>query len=437
MTTAILGDDISSGAGWIAPYYAALLDKVHRGESPYLFMIDILEGLYTPSVPRGFRTQLAVVNGLFGLSIITLVAGLLVRVLTGRFWLFHRVDRVVILPNTSTLYSICSLAYTAMSMVMVVSAIRLAQNDPVPRYYIGIRAAWIAPLWSGIYCEYIRRNSPSYQDSRYMTALALLLPGLVLLVAFVPPTYFFLLAAVNFNSSYRTAASTIWLLEGWQADWTPQDGFDIAKLVELLQPGAKLATHLSDYSTYNRLGCAFCAAVLRSTFCVYIFGAWSDLNHLTSTISQLRPATKLVNPHRSRSSSATFLSTPSRSSSIRSKLAYVVAFSPSLDVPTSSNDTASSPVAFPFRQSDPRLFPPVCSADAEPTQQPWTLLVWVRQNRIWSVTCITAMLLVNAAVELWQALTPISFDKLQYPAPNGRCKYWSPAWAKASSVTKN
>lgn len=48
-----------------------------------------------------------------GRSIIIVLASLVLRLQQGRFWLFHRVDKTIVIPNISTIYGICALAYAA------------------------------------------------------------------------------------------------------------------------------------------------------------------------------------------------------------------------------------------------------------------------------------------------------------------------------------
>lgn len=60
------GGQIPAGAAWIGPDYAHLLQQVRAGQSPYLFLVDVVQKLFHPAVPIGFRTQLYFLLGLFG-----------------------------------------------------------------------------------------------------------------------------------------------------------------------------------------------------------------------------------------------------------------------------------------------------------------------------------------------------------------------------------
>ncbi|GAA6031081.1 hypothetical protein JCM8097_003995 [Rhodosporidiobolus ruineniae] len=434
MSSAALGAAASADASWITPYYAALLEKVLAGESPYLYIVEVVEKLYHPTVPWGFRTQLGVVNGLFGIANIVVLLGLLVRILTGRFWLFHRLDRTVILPNTSTIYGVCSMAYTAVGMVVVVCAVRVSKDVSIPRYYVGARAAWIGPLWTGIFCEcwsticawYIRKKGAFYKESWGKTVIAVVLPILLPLAAWIPPTTFFYLSSHNFNTSYRICTGIVGMLTAWQADWTPEKGFEVDKLTQLIEPGAALGRHLVAYSTQSRIGYAYCTVVLVLTCGVYIVGSSLEISHLASTIAQLRgQAVTRANQPQSPFSSTEF-STP-KSSSFSTRLRQVVSPS-SIDLPHPPHPRR----ALMGDLINDESFPSPSASDVETVQPSWTLLAWARRNRIYSAICIAAMLLINAALELWQALTPLD---LRYPSGQWQVEILVSCWLNGILTT--
>jgi len=187
-------------AQWILPWTEQVFNltstEVIAGRSPYPPVLRVLRGVYYPSVAPGFAPQLYFLIGLFSLcvlllpslpssrlelapsaswkshfhaaypaltahsvrrrarsSILVLLAALVLRLKQGRFWLLHRLDKTIIVPNLSVLYALCALAYAAWGIVSAVTAVRISQDKPFPRSYIGIQAGWIAPLWLGFWCE--------------------------------------------------------------------------------------------------------------------------------------------------------------------------------------------------------------------------------------------------------------------------------------------
>ncbi|GAA6031083.1 hypothetical protein JCM8097_003996 [Rhodosporidiobolus ruineniae] len=431
---------IPSAASWIAPYFSELLQRVQDGQSPYLFLLDTVTSLYFPAVPESFQRQLNAMIVLFSLASFLLLAGLLIPVFTGRFWLFHRVDRTITLSNTSAIYGICSLAYTAVGIAIVIAAIRVSRQVGIPAYYVGARAAWIGPLWTGIFCEcwatfcawYIRKNGTFYKENWRKTCLAIVVPLLLPLIAGLPPLVLFYLAASSYNASFRRALDIVGLLEGFQAKWTPAAGFEVNKLTHIIKPGSELGNSLVKYSVYSRAGYAYCAGVLLLTLVVYVVGAYFEIAHLDSTVSELR-AEGTIHTHFSRirrQSYSDLLASP--------QSAYFAhqarsPRSPDTKTPTRPQTGDSvRPLNEEYRLSAP---PSPRSFGSEAASPPWTLLAWARRNRLYSATCIAAMLLVNAALELWQALTPLSFDRLEYPSGQWQVEILVSCWLNGLLTT--
>lgn len=47
----------------------------------------------------------------FGSCSLLILLGLLMRLRQGRLWVFHRLDRTILIPNASTLFGVCALIY--------------------------------------------------------------------------------------------------------------------------------------------------------------------------------------------------------------------------------------------------------------------------------------------------------------------------------------
>lgn len=54
-----------SDVAWVGPINENLLEAIRNGQSPYLFLIEVVHKLFHPTVPLGFRTQLYFHLGLF------------------------------------------------------------------------------------------------------------------------------------------------------------------------------------------------------------------------------------------------------------------------------------------------------------------------------------------------------------------------------------
>ncbi|GAA5855711.1 hypothetical protein JCM8547_001653 [Rhodosporidiobolus lusitaniae] len=408
------------GSEWIAPHFAALLQSGQNGTNPYTVIIAAADGLFHPSVPYAFAAQMRVGYVLFGISILLILVGLAIRVASGRFWIFHRLDGTITLPNTSVVYGLCSLVYSILGLIVISCSIDVASDRDIARYYVGTRMVWVGPLWLGAYIEawatlcgwYIRKKGAFYQKSLLKSTLATVLPFLIPVLAWAAPTVLFYLAATNYNTSYRISKGIIMEIEGWQAEWQAGDGLQVDKLLQLFEPGAELGDHLIRYSDYSRVGNAVCAGILLVTLVIYTLASVLEIQHLTSTISSLRAKAVQHQPAN--------LASPARSSSSNPKHHPFFGKPAPPPSPFSPTPPLSTAAASAFPPPSPR--PP---SPSYTQQQPWTLLLWVRRNRIWSVACIVAMVLVNTALQAWQAATRLD---LRYPSGQFQVQVLACCW---------
>ncbi|BGP39111.1 hypothetical protein JCM10450v2_003065 [Rhodotorula kratochvilovae] len=380
---------IPPGTEWISSYYGAILQQVQSGQSPYAFIERIVFGLYHPDVPPAFAVQLWALFGVFIFAAVVIVLGLSLRLAQGRLWFFTRLDRTVILPNTATLYGLCALVYQGLGIVLILLSIDVSKGADQQPYYQGLRRAWFGALWLGIYCEtwsclcswYVRSRGAFYKQSHLRTAFALVLPLVLPLVAWIPPAYLFTRASQKYNRSFRISEDINAQLALWEAAFKPGDGFDVTKLATLFQPGAELGGALTDASKTARIGYGYCAGVLLLTFVIYLLAISLEVSHLSSTVSQLRAQAR----------QAAFARSPARRAE---------------DKPPAA---AGGPLpAHLLAQLEEEQL-----GRGGDGQHPWTLLAWVRRNRLYTAACIATLLLVNAALDLWQAVTPLD---LRYPS---------------------
>ncbi|GAA5923546.1 hypothetical protein JCM3775_000425 [Rhodotorula graminis] len=349
---------------WTEQVLNATSSEVLTGRSPYPPVLRVLRGIFYPSVAGGFEPQLYFLIGLFCLSILVLLAALALRLKQGRLWLLHRLDKTILIPNLSVIYCLCALAYAGIGILSAVTAIRIAEGEPFPRYYIGIQAGWIAPLWLGFWCEtwatfsawYIRKKGAFYRESRLKTVIASTLPFAVPVLAWTPPVVLFCLAARQFNRGFRDMEALSDTLREADAAWTPAKGFDIPRLLPFFQSGIEFANTMRQYWRLVRAGYIFLGIVLVATFLVYAIGASLEIAHLTRTIHMLR-------------------------SQVRA------------DPPAAKKPDITA-------QLDDEFF--------EGTKRQAKLLTWARNNRLYSAIAISLMLVVNAGLTFWLGVTPLS-----------------------------
>ncbi|GAA6012095.1 hypothetical protein JCM10207_005126 [Rhodosporidiobolus poonsookiae] len=363
----------SSSTDWIIPWIQQVLDDVKEDQSPYAKAVEVIHGIFYPKTVSSFSGQLWFLMGLFGLSTVIILLGLVLRLRQGRFWLLHRIDSTIVIPNISTIYGLCALAYAALGMLTVVTAVRIAENKPFPSYWVGLQAGWIGPLWTGIYCEgwatlcawYIRKKGAFYKESRFKTVVAVTLPFLLPLLAWGPPVGLIYVAAHRFNAAIRGSGVMISALNTAGESWTPGAPLNIAALISFFPVASEFGYDMIEYYKYVRIGYIYITAALAITFVVYISGALLEIAHLNTTIHKLREQAKLTPRQRAQ---PTFLSP----------------------------------------QPEQRLNDEIEDELYAGQRRQWTLLAWARNNRIYSAFAIGLMLLVNAALAAWLAATPIS-----------------------------
>ncbi|GAA5883287.1 hypothetical protein JCM16303_007346 [Sporobolomyces ruberrimus] len=359
-----------SKGGWIEPYYADILRSVEAGQNPFTYILAVQRKLYYPTLGNAFQVQICVLSILFALTICIMLLAVGLRISQGQANLFVRLDRTIVLPS-SLLFPICAIVHSALGIAIVAGAHRIAHFQPYPVWFQGVKASWIAPLWTGIFFEvwacfaawYIRRYGAQYRESRTRTIVAFALPITIICVAWVPPIWFFLTASQNFNNSIRVAWCIRVLLEKWETEWTPEKGIEVDKLSELFEPGGELARALQVYS--ERISCG--------SRQVYLTGASLELSHLTSSIRRLQSESEAVH--------LTALHRRSELSDIAHRLVPVPGFDEFDEDLLRSKDKG-------VRQ--------------------WKLMEWTKWNRILTTLCISAMLLQNAGFQLWKGLIPLS-----------------------------
>ncbi|GAA6008930.1 hypothetical protein JCM11491_003838 [Sporobolomyces phaffii] len=418
--------EIPKEGGWIAPWLAGIVESIQDEQSPFLYILEVQRRAYYPELGRIFCLQLWILVALLSFSIVTISFAIALRFSQGRVNLFVRLDRTVVLPS-SLLFPICALVHATLGIVVVVGAHKIAKSEPYPIWFQGVKGSWIAPLWTGIFCElwacfsawYIRRYGPHYRESRARTAVAIAIPVFVVLLAWVPSATMVFQGAVSFNTSVRWARKTKLMLEGWQAQWVPEKGLELDKIAQLFEPGGNLGEALRRYSERSSCASRYITVVLVATLwyvslCapshvtslmragndlaqVYLTGACLELSHLSSTIERLRSESEVLQL---------------ASSNRRSQL------------PRSNPASAPGPG---YQSLEEKLDNDLARSQGKGIRQ-WKLLEWTRKNRIMTTVCISAMLVQNAGFHLWKGVTPLT---LQTPSVQFRVDILVSCWTNS------
>ncbi|GAA5927866.1 uncharacterized protein JCM15063_006020 [Sporobolomyces koalae] len=399
---------IPDQGGWIAPYYSDVLRCIQANESPFTFMLGVSRRLYYPRLGSSFRVQLCILGALFACTIAMMTVAVALRSSTHRgFYFFLRLDRTVVLPAT-LLFPLCTIAHAAMGIAVVVGAHQIARAVSYPRWYTGLKLAWIAPLWTGIIFEvwaclaawYMRRFGPHYRESWARSAIAFGLPFVVIVAAWTPAVWFFLVAATSFNASLHWAGLIEAQYRKWESEWTPDKGLEIDKSAQLFEPGGKLADNLVRYGERSSGGSRYVVVVLGITLIVYVIGATLELNHLSRKVRRLQQESKSFE-----------MATAPHPGSVD-------------DFPLDEPPRVPNSAAGSLEEKMTRLQAhSLCNSALQVK-----LTEWTRTNRILTTACISLMLIANASLQLWKGLTPLT---LQSPSTQFQADILISGWVNS------
>lgn len=178
--------------------------------------------------------------GLFIVSAALVLAGLVLRLVQGRIWLVHAIDRTVLIPNISVWYGVCAVAYAALGMLNIIDSINISKGRDYPSHYLALQIVWPAILWLGIYSEIwatfaaymirrVRSLPAERNDKGWRVALATVLPFVLPVIAFVPSAVFFALGVGQFNKSIRLYSGIRDQIDVFKSEWQPADGMNLGK----------------------------------------------------------------------------------------------------------------------------------------------------------------------------------------------------------------
>ncbi|KAM0745852.1 hypothetical protein T439DRAFT_330307 [Meredithblackwellia eburnea MCA 4105] len=368
---------------WAQPFIDSILDRVDPNTNPYDTFLPLLYAVFYPATSSHFDLQLWILLGVFVASALVVIAGLVLRMMQGRFWLVHRIQNTLLMPNASVCYGLFALIYIALGLLQIVNAVRISggPENPYPRYYLVLQGIWPMFLWLGMYTELwatlctlaYRRYGFHETTSRWKIILAQVLPLMVPIVALAPQLGLFLMANNVFNTALNQDDTIVQDFKLWQKEWTVDKGLDLGNLQIVIPTGQQLADSFITFSWYSRCGFYFATAILITSVIVYGVTVFFEVSHLKEQAKEFRGQAPLKDDAR--------ISGP---------------------LTAGSSDLE--------QQLDCEWF----SGVGRQAQ----LLEFVASNRTWTAVLISVMLLENAGLSLWYALTPATFptDGVQFQA---------------------
>ncbi|SCV71023.1 BQ2448_3785 [Microbotryum intermedium] len=358
--------------------------------NPFTFTIQAAHNAVYPAMGRSCVVQSWCLVGLFVVSMIIVLVGLVLRLLQGRFWLVHRIDSRITMPNISIQNSFWAFMYNAFSIVSLAMTTKIVTGSHYPSWYISFGGFLPLVLFMGQYAEiwatcssyFVRRSQPHKDDSLLISSCFMLLPLAWPVIAMIPPIIAFSIAAQNLRGLFHSAQKCVINLEAFSAAWRPGLGTDtnLLQLTEALQPLREVAAYAPIYALYTKIAFRYVGGILALTFVLYIVASVVEGDHLRRQSHKLRLQTQFG-----------VAGSPQR-----------LSFPPRLTLDRDAG-TASSDPTFQSLQAN-------LSGDDALTSQlklQASLIEWATLNRLLTAIPVSLMLIINSGLSFSSAANPL------------------------------
>ncbi|SCZ98446.1 BZ3500_MvSof-1268-A1-R1_Chr7-1g09140 [Microbotryum saponariae] len=391
---------------------------INNNQNPFPWGIKAAHDSIYPQMPPSFTRQLWWLVALFTVSMTMALVGLILRLAQGHFWIVHRMDSRITMPNISIQNSFWAFLYSLMSIIELVITSRIVSGSVYPSWYIGYQGFLPVVLFLGQYPEIwatasawcLRKYGPHRHDSGLISACFTALPFLWPIVAVSPPIIFFSLAARALGGVHGGVGQCIVNIKALESSWTSGATMDtdLAQLVQALHPLAAIAAYAQIYALWSRVAFRFVGSVLVITFMVchardrlWARDKTSRLKQLDAFLEQLYViATVIEYSHLSRQvrilrrkAGLGLTMAPNRMGLFPGKMFCAA--------PPSAPTSAKFAVQIGSSNNN--------SANTQLEQQA-RLMAWATSNRLLAAVPVSLMLSANAALAFWSSVTPIKLS---------------------------
>ncbi|SCZ98363.1 BZ3500_MvSof-1268-A1-R1_Chr7-1g09111 [Microbotryum saponariae] len=364
--------------------------SIAEDQNPFSFVIVAAHKVIFPGLGSSSIIQVWWLVALFIVSMGIALAGLILRLQQGRFWLVHRIDSRITMPNISIQNSFWAFMYSALSIVALAMTTRIAAGTDYSSWYVNFGSLLPLVLFMGQYAEiwascssyFIRRTERHEDDPLLVSICFMLLPFTWPLVAIIPPLVGFTIAAQNLHQIFAGARKCVSNLHALSAAWVPGMGTDnlLAQLTEGLGPLHQVLAYGLAYTIYTQLAFGYMGSILAITFVLYIIASVVEVMNLRRQSHKLRLQTQVgvARP-------------PQR-----------LSFPPKLTLNSAAGTVSSEPAFNGFQMN--------CSGDDALTSQlklQASLIEWATTNRVLTAIPVSLMLLFNSGLSFWSAAKPI------------------------------
>ncbi|SCV73978.1 BQ2448_6408 [Microbotryum intermedium] len=346
-----------------------MIQAIADDKNPYPIAIpSVQRGLYlrvSSSVVNQFRFLIA----LFSVSLVFVLLGFILRLFQGRFWLYHRLDSRVTIPNILVHYSIWVVCFIGLSIFGLITTIKCATGTRTPGWYISLQGILPLVLFLGQYSEVwataaghaIRRYGAHNGDPPLVSMAFAFLPVLCPLVILVPSISTFVLAAQKCAQVGTAGAAVLLSLEISAESWVPGQGIVLSQLEPSLHNLGLMMVAAREYEHYIKIAFTYTGVSLAIMFALYVVAAIIEVEQLRDQAKHLQSIARIGAE------------------------------------PDSPSETPSSAEGSPNGLAQ-RLNDIPCVQ----------LIGWAASNRLLTATLISSTVLLNAAFSFWFATKPIS-----------------------------
>ncbi|SGY80154.1 BQ5605_C008g05313 [Microbotryum silenes-dioicae] len=375
--------------------------SIAEDQNPFNFVLAAAHELIFPGLGRSPIIQAWCLVALFIVSMMIALAGLILRLRQGRFWLVHRIDSRVTMPNISIQNSFWAFMYSALSIVALAMTARIAAGTDYSSWYVNFGSFLPLVLFMGQYAEiwascssyFVRRTGRHEDDPLLVSICFMFLPLAWPLLAIIPPLVGFIIAAQNLHQIFAGARRCLSNFQALSAAWVPGMGTDnlLAQLTEGMEPLHQVLASGLAYTSYTQLAFGYMGSILAITFVLYIIASVVEVMNLRRQSHKLRHQIQVgvARP-------------PQR-----------LSFPPKISLNSAAGTISSEPAWNGFQMN--------CSGDDALTSQikiQESLLEWATTNRFLTAIPVSLMLLFNSGLSFWSAAKPIHLGNNYRPVQN-------------------
>ncbi|SGZ22699.1 BQ5605_C022g09528 [Microbotryum silenes-dioicae] len=281
---------------WLKRYGTPIVQAILEGREPYQIAIEAIREAVYPKEGPAFMIQLWTLVGLFSVSVVLTLLGIVLRLRQGRFWLFRRIDCRITMPNISVHNSFWAFVYHCLSIVELVITSKIVSGSSYPSWYISFQCALplalfagqVTEVWATFGSSYIRKFGSHHDDPLITTILYQSLPFMFALIALVPS--FALLAMLEryLNAVYINADAISTSLGNFSSTWVPGQPVLVSNLEQSLQSLIPLVASMRSLSQWYKIANSYIGCVLGITSVLYISAAVIEITHLRKQVRDLR-----------------------------------------------------------------------------------------------------------------------------------------------------